>query len=367
MNNKICLINNFAAHYRTNIFTLMDQELDIDFVFGDHYLDVKKMDYSLLSHKVTEVKNKRIGPFTWQTQVVRLLFQGYDKYIVLGEPMNLSTWLILLFGRILGKKVFFWSHGWYGKETKIKARIKKVFFGLASGTLLYGNYARNLMINEGLSSNKLTTIHNSLMYDEQLPIRNQLKKSDLFNRHFNNIFPVVIFIGRLTPVKKLDLLLKAQAINKKSGLIYNVAFIGDGEARSSLLTLTQDLDLKENVWFYGPSYDEKELSQIIFDADLCVAPGNIGLTAMHAMVYGCPCISHNDYKWQMPEFEAIKEGLTGSFFERDNVESLADSISKWFSDHQMNREEVRRACYKEIDESWNPHVQLEIIKKAIGE
>lgn len=53
---KLCLIYNFAQHYRTNIFTLMDQQMDIDFVFGEKYLNVKKMDYSLLKHKVTEVK-----------------------------------------------------------------------------------------------------------------------------------------------------------------------------------------------------------------------------------------------------------------------------------------------------------------------
>lgn len=47
---KICLIYNFAQHYRTNIFTL-DQQLNVDFVFVEKYLDMKKMDYSLLRYK----------------------------------------------------------------------------------------------------------------------------------------------------------------------------------------------------------------------------------------------------------------------------------------------------------------------------
>ena len=106
---------------------------------------------------------------------------------------------------------------------------------------------------------------------------------------------------------------------------------------------------------------------LLYSADLCVAPGNIGLTAMHAMAYGCPGISHNDFKWQMPEFEAIKEGITGEFFERDNAESLANSITNWLSTHENKREEVRNACFKEIDERWNPHKQLEIIKNVIGD
>lgn len=363
---EVVLIYNFAQHYRANIFTLMDQNMDVDFVFGDHYLNVKKMDYSLLKHKVTEVKNCHMGPFSWQKGTVSLVLKKYKTFIILGNPMNISTWLVLLLGRIIGKKIYFWTHGWYGKETRAKAIIKKIYFGMANGTLLYGNYARELMIQEGLNPKKLTTIHNSLMYDEQLPVRNSLKKSVIYSDHFQNDLPTIVFVGRLTPIKKLDLILKAQAICKEKQVLFNVAYIGDGSVIDTLKNVANELNLSNNVWFYGATYDEKELSQLLYDADLCVAPGNIGLTAMHAMVYGCPCISHNDFKWQMPEFEAIKDGVTGSFFERDNAESLADSIAKWFALHTEDRESVRAACYKEIDDNWNPHKQLEIIKKTIG-
>lgn len=367
MAHRICLIYNFAQHYRTNIFTLMDQNMDIDFVFGDHYLNVKKMNYDLLQNTVREVRNIELGPIVWQKGTVRLVFMGYRKYILLGEPMNLSSWIILLLARLIGKEVYFWTHGWYGKETKVKAFVKKLYFRMANGIMLYGNYARQLMIDEGFSSKKLTTIHNSLMYDDQLPIRKELMKSNLFVNHFGNNYPTVIFVGRLTPIKKLDLLLRAQAINRANRIKYNVALIGDGEVREMLVSLVTELKLDNLVWFYGATYDEKELSQILYDADLCVAPGNIGLTAMHAMVYGCPCISHNDFKWQMPEFEAIKEGVTGSFFERDNPNSLADSIGNWLTTHINDRERVRNACFREIDENWNPHKQLDIIMRAIGE
>ena len=325
------------------------------------------MEYSRLHHSVKEVRNIEIGPIVWQSEVVVLLFKGYKKFIMLGEPMNLTSWVVLIGGRLTGKKIYFWTHGWYGRETWWKSIVKKLYFGMANGTMLYGNYARELMIKEGLNPQKLTTIHNSLMYDKQLPIRKRLCPSPLYRKHFNNKMPTVVFIGRLTPVKKLDLLLKAQKVNMEQGMKFNVAFIGEGEEYEKLSSLANKMNLNQYVWFYGACYKEEELSQILYDADLCVAPGNIGLTAMHAMVYGCPCISHNDFKWQMPEFEAIKPGITGDFFERDNVESLSDCIYRWFEMHKNDREQVRHACYKEIDEEWNPHKQLDIIKKAIGE
>ena len=363
---KIALIYNYAQHYRTNIFTLMDKDMNIDFYFGDDMGDVKKMDYSLIKHSIVEIHNSNIGPFEWQSDVVKLAFKPYDSYIILAGPMSLSTWLFTICARIMGKQIIFWSHGWYGKENKIQKLIKKIFFRLPSINLLYGNYARKLMIKEGFCSKKLVTIHNSLMYDKQIEIRKNLQLSNIYKSHFGNELPNIIFVGRLTHIKQLHLLLESLALNKEKGFLYNVIFIGDGAEKKKLQSLCDKNKLSEYVWFYGPSYDEKELSSLIFNADLCVAPGNIGLTAMHAMAYGCPCISHNDFKWQMPEFEAIVEGKTGTFFEKNNVKALAESIYNWLKEKSSYREDVRKACFVEIDNNWNPHKQLEIIQKIIN-
>jgi glycosyltransferase involved in cell wall biosynthesis len=119
------------------------------------------------------------------------------------------------------------------------------------------------------------------------------------------------------------------------------------------------------VWFYGACYDERQIAELIYNADLCIAPGNIGLTAMHSLVFGCPAISHNDFKWQMPEFESIHPGITGDFFEMGNVESLADIISRWFAEHKGKREEIRQACYNEIDTYWTPEFELSVLKNAL--
>lgn len=363
---KLCLIYNYAQHYRTNIFTLMDKNLDIDFYFGDDMGDVIKMDYTLLHNKVTEVKNRKFGRAEWQSGVISLAFRDYDGFIILGTPMCVSTWICSIIARLRGKKVLFWTHGWYGKESALKKRILKVFYRIPNSVLLYGNYAKKLMIKEGFNSKSLSVIHNSLLYDEQLDIRKTLSKSKIYSEYFNNDFPVVIFVGRLNLVKKLDMLLYALKQSLDENFIYNVVIIGGGEHKAELEQLTSKLELNKYVRFYGPCYNEKELSHLIYNADLCVAPGNIGLTAMHSMAYGCPCISHNDFAWQMPEFEAIKEGETGSFFERDNIEDLATKIKLWLTTRGSNRELVRKACFKEIDEQWNPHVQLTIIQKTIN-
>ena len=366
---KLLQQDNIGSHYRSAIYQLMDKELGCDFCFGDKVDDIKKMDYSLLSHKVIETPNKRLGGgFYYQKGVISLLWKDYDTYILVGETRCVSTWLFCILARLFcpKKRVFFWSHGWYGKESIIEKLIKKILFRLPnSGSFLYGNYARKLMIKEGFNPDKLYVIHNSLDYDAQLPIRQQLKPKPIYKEHFVNDNYNIVFIGRLTKVKRFDLLIDAVSILKQNGTHINVTFIGDGVEREHMEQIVAEKDIKEQIWFYGACYDENKLGNLIYNADLCVSPGNIGLTAMHVMMFGCPAITNNDFCHQMPEFEAIREGVTGAFFEAGNSASLADTINRWFAIHSGDREVVRKSCYNEIDEQWTPLFQIEILKKVL--
>ena len=365
---NICIIYNFAQHYRTSIFRLLDKEFDCDFYFGESYLDIKKMDYKLLNGNVKELKTIKIGPVIYRKGTLSLLHKEYDTYIILGETRVLSVWLFAIWGRLFypRKIIYFWTHGWYGKEHGLSGAISKFFNKLPNGGLfLYGYYAKNLLVRKGFPDDKLYVIHNSLAYDEQLEIRKRLKNQPIYTEHFGNVYPNLMFVGRLTHIKKLDQVLRAMSQLKNKDQLYNMTFIGGGETQMELQKLASELGIEENVWFYGPCYDEKELGGLIYNADLCVSPGNVGLTAMHTMVFGTPVLTHDDFPHQMPEFEAIHAGETGAFFKIDNVESLAEGISKWFAEKGDKREEVRCACMKEIDENWTPKFQSEVFKKVL--
>ena len=175
----------------------------------------------------------------------------------------------------------------------------------------------------------------------------------------------MIFIGRLTPIKRLDLLILALDLLHKRGSDYNLVFVGEGSEYTNLQRMIQEKDLSSRVWFYGSCYDETVNAELIYNADLCIAPGNVGLTAMHSMVYGTPVMTHNDKAWQMPEFEAISAGQTGDFFIRNNVEDMANKIDLWFEKNKDIRERIRRNCFNEIDTFWTPAYQMNILKQQI--
>ena len=344
---------------------LMDRDLGIEFMFGDSRPgDIKPIDVSKLNHFKGYLHNVSIGPFYWQKGVLKLL-KEYTDIITPGDYYCLSTWALLLRAKRQKKNVYLWTHGAYGDEKGLKKWITIKSKTLAKGVFLYGDYAKKILLDWGVPAEKLFTIYNSLSYDDQLPLRNSITPSDFYQKHFNNSNPNIVFIGRLTTVKKLDQILTAVNKLRDEELLFNITFIGDGPMRARLESLASELGLQDNVWLYGALYDEKKIAEFLYNADLCVSPGNVGLTAMHAMTFGCPVISHDNFPLQMPEFEAIEPGKTGAFFKENDIDSLAEAIKNWIA-NCADREVVRKACYKVIDEKYNPHVQIETIRKAIN-
>ena len=161
------------------------------------------------------------------------------------------------------------------------------------------------------------------------------------------------------------MIVDALAALRDKGEKYNLVFVGNGEEAEALKTKVKALDMDRQVWFYGACYDEGKNAELVYNADLCVSPGNVGLTAIHCLTFGCPIITHNFFEWQMPEYEAISTGVTGDFFKKDDVADLANKISGWFAEKHNQRENIRQACFKEIDTNWNPYYQIEVIKKHL--
>jgi glycosyltransferase involved in cell wall biosynthesis len=342
----------------------MDRVFSCDFYIGDHMsANIEMMNYNELSGFRKKIRDVPLfGNFYWQRGALCLSFRNYGSYIITGEPYCLSTWFILIMNKVLGNKTYLWTHGWYGRETPIKKIVKKYFFALSSKVLLYGDYARDLMIKEGFRPNKLVCIYNSLDYDNQCRIRERLSLSKVYNDHFHNDFPVILYIGRIHKQKRIDLLIEALARLKNSGVHCNLAIIGAEVDDSDVRSMVSVLGLNNNVWFYGPCYDESLIGNLVFNAAVCVSPGNVGLTAIHSLVYGTPVITHNNFSFQMPEFEVIEKGVTGDFFEKGSVEDLCEKILPWLSLNVEQRERLRDSCYSSIRERYNPYKQIEILK-----
>jgi hypothetical protein len=98
--------------------------------------------------------------------------------------------------------------------------------------------------------------------------------------------------------------------------------------------------------------------------DVCVVPGGVGLTGMHAMGVGVPVVSHGDLNVQKPECEAIVSGKTGATFKRGDAADLAKTLGVLFSD-QDELAAMRENCFTMMDTFFNPDYQSEVICNVV--
>lgn len=159
----------------------------------------------------------------------------------------------------------------------------------------------------------------------------------------NPALPTITFIGRLTPVKRIDLLIDAvNGINTHSAII-NLLIMGGGTEMEELKKMGEDGVNNRWIHFTGACFDEEMIGKYLSKADLCVSPGNVGLIAIHSFSFGTPMSTHSNMSNQMPEAEALQEGYNGFFFKENDVEDLKNKINEWF---QMNldRDLVKNRC-----------------------
>lgn len=362
MKRKLCCIFNYAPLYRKSIFLKIDQVFDAQFYFGDMKSDIAKMDYNDFKKQPKTVRERRIFKrLMWRKDILSLPFKDYDSYLIIGDS-NISYLFFLPLCHLLGKKVYAWGHGCKTFKGKL-GFFNRWFYKHCDCFFTYGEHGRDRLIELGIPSNKLSVIYNSL--NEGVDSCNQISyKSDCIKKHFNNDLPVILFVGRLTKVKQLDWIINALECHITSGLDYNVLLIGDGEDKTRLEDLVKSKGLSDRVWFYGECYNDDELSSLLFNADLCVSPGNVGLTALHAMSYGTPVLSHDDFESQMPEYETIVPGKTGELYEKGNFEDFCTKIKSWLTSGQ-DRVIIRDNCYDMINYKWNSNHQISILTRII--
>ena len=360
---KLCCIFNYAPLYRKSIFKKIDSEFDSQFCFDDLESDIAKMDYSDFNKEPIILHDRNVlgSPLRWRSGLLRLVFKDYKHYLVIGDG-NISYFLFIPFCHLLGKKVYAWGHGYKSFSGKMGWFLRWLANSFDE-FFIYGEGGKKRMIDLGVQESKISVIYNSL--NEGVDPVNQVNlKSNLFSSHFGNTFPVLVFVGRLTKIKQLDWVINAQVHHRSKGLHYNVIFIGDGTEKNNLLEMVKVHNLEEQVWFYGLCYNDEELSSLLYNCDLCVSPGNVGLTALHAMSYGTPVVSNDDFETQMPEYETIVPGYTGDLYKKGSFTDFCNKIENWLS-LKKDRELIRNNCYKIVNDKFNSHYQIDLLKSII--
>jgi 1,2-diacylglycerol 3-alpha-glucosyltransferase len=367
---RVALFKNIIAHYRQALLRELENIPALDFHLfadarpGDHAIPV----VDLAAHaKFHATRCRQIFRATWQGGAVsEAAFGRFDVYVFMGDASWLSTWVAAFVARARGRRVLFWTHGWTRRDRGLKRLVRLLFYRLATGLLLYGEHAKRIGIDSGFDPRRLHVMFNSLDFDHQQTVRADISTVDVGNLR-RQLFgagngPVVMATARLTSVKRFDLLIRACALAQATHPDLRLLIVGDGPEKPALERLAAEYAVA--VAFVGSCYDEVTLARYFACATVTVSPGNVGLTCVHSMGYGVPVITHDDPEQQMPEFEAIVPGVTGSLVQKDSVEALAAAIIDWTATPGVS-ERTRAACLDVIRERYHPRVQARLISEAV--
>jgi len=380
---KIFVNYPFFPHYRKAVIRELLQFEDVDLVLAagcktnaDALKLMRLSEVSGSGSKTSSIEWVELGNLwlggrvLWQKRLLSALRRCRpDVLVMLGVVDYLSCWLNLFYSKVFSVPCAMWTHGLYGREGLLLRSARLFFYKRADHVMTYGERARGLLVRGGVEDRKVTAIHNSLDFSAQevafrraecLGRRVILEKYGIGGAGSH----VVLFVGRLTRVKRIDLLIDAFADvvrERRVSDVLRLVIVGEGPEEERLKKLAEDRGVLDDVVFLGPIHSEDKLAELFYVADVCVSPGNVGLLAVHALGYGVPVVTHGRMERQMPEVEAIEVGRTGSFYQEGSVVSLCEEVERWVCLADDERRRVRFKARKTIAEKWSPSFQAKKI------
>lgn len=176
---------------------------------------------------------------------------------------------------------------------------------------------KGLAIKKGL--NKTRTIVNAIDTENYKTAKRTPYSGSCLN---------IINVARIMlPKKGQDILIKALAICRDSGLDFKCRFVGgeyayDTTSMGYLKGLVAKLNLEDNIEFLG---NRNDVAELLAESDIFVLPSRFEgtpLTLLEAMASGLPVITS-----KIPGcIEIINDEENGLFFESENIDELAQKI-----------------------------------------
>ncbi|MEI3867549.1 glycosyltransferase [Microbacterium sp. CCNWLW134] len=150
----------------------------------------------------------------------------------------------------------------------------------------------------------------------------------------------VLFVGRLTSEKHIDVLLNAVA-TLDPALDVSVDIVGGGDQRKNLENLTAQLGLADRVTFHGHA-SEEDLRAIYSRASVFAIASIAELQSiatMEAMASGLPVVAANAVA--LPHL--VHDGENGYLFEPGNVAEMADRLTAVLTATPEERQRMQQA------------------------
>lgn len=156
----------------------------------------------------------------------------------------------------------------------------------------------------------------------------------------------VVFVGRLTSEKQIDVILRAVA-KLDPALETKVDLVGDGDQRPALEALSDELGIRSRVTFHGHTTDEVLRGALTGASVFAIASiaELQSIATMEAMASGLPIVAADAVA--LPHL--VHEGENGHLFAPGDVDALAARLADVLTADAGERERMQRASLRMVE------------------
>ncbi len=357
LSKKILIIQTIIPHYRMDFFYELHKRFpNLKVVHSteltlDGLVTSNQFNFPNLKVKIW----KKI--FIYQPIVFNIIKSDYD-FIVLGLELKiLSNFLIWLFSFLKGYKIIWWTHGYNVHKRRkdlvffIDRFIKTFCLKRCHKILLYTKFNLEELLKRGINQDRIIILNNAINEIPHQRALNEVTKEKIreIERKTKKSQHTLLFIGRLTKNKRVDLVLQLSMHLKNIFSDLRVFIIGDGHEKQKLESMKQKMGLDDYVFFGGSINDPKKLAPYFKSADFSILPGAVGLSVVTSFAYGVPFLTLKNANHN-PEFAYIKNGYNG--YVANNLEDMI----KWLINNFNNPTKIanmKQNCLDFIKSSVN--------------
>ena len=334
---RVVLLQTTVPAYRELFVRTLRERLggQLDVLAGGAYFD-PTVTLDVERESVILVRNRFLlrRRLLWQSRVVR---RAVRAGVVIAElnPRILSTWVLLLLRRALGRPMVLWGHAWPRRGADVWTdTLRGVMRRLGSGVIVY---------SESEADQLKRTMPGTLVAAAPNGLYSRAARQRGTTVQPPNDF---VFVGRIVEAKKPALLLEAfiaslDELPPETRLV----FVGEGPLRP-MLAAEAETRAPGRVAFAGARWTFEELQQTYSGALASVIPGYAGLSLTQSLWFGVPALIADDEP-HSPEIEAAEEGVNALFFSSDSVSSLSSallSVARDRASWRARRPEIAREC-----------------------
>ena len=288
--------------------------------------------YAVSEHRFTRINIAALkSRFAFSPSVFRKLYQliRIGEFDIVLMPMEKKHLPVILFLWLLSKlnrfRLVSYNHPCLrssdGKVTRFNLVLTKLLFRLYDHVIFYTEASRTWAIKERLiRSEKASFASNTLDTDSIW------KEHDF---RVNRSKPTqLLFIGRLVPAKRLDLLIEYYEKLRREIADLQLDIVGDGPAAEIIVSAVEHH--REITW-HGAMSDETLIAERMDAAHAVFIPGHSGLSIVHSFCYGKPFITLTGPGIvQPPEIDYLQDGKNGlrlNQSEDENVSRIVDLLT----------------------------------------